>query len=191
MQASGDITRLLAEMKSGNAEARSRLFEAVMPELRRLAGRYMRPERVDHILQPTALVNEAYVRMAGDEKSSWHNRAHFFAIASLCMRQILTDHARREQAAKRGAGAAAVELDENCAQFFEDPALMLTLLGLFEKLEDLDPRLAKVAEMRCFGGMTNDEIAEVLGVHAKTVSRDWEMARDWLNGRLRSRSQSA
>ena len=176
----GDITLLLAELQAGDAAAESRLVPLVYDELRRLARRYMRAERVDHTLQPTALVHEAYLRLAGQRKTSWQNRAHFFGVAAQLMRRILVDHARARQAEKRGGSDANVTFDEALVL---KPAQNPDVLALDEalmRLAERDPRQSRIVELRFFGGLTEEEIAEVLGISPRTVKRDWTVARAWL-----------
>jgi len=174
------ITALLRAWAQGSEAAGEQLFSILHGELRRQAGRYMRRERRGHTLQPSGLVNEAYLRLAGAPDLDWHSRAHFFAIAARVMRQVLVDHARRRQAAKR----------EGCLVTLEDadaPAAPLELLDLETALRELvalDPRQARVVELRFFGGLDVEETAAVLGLSARTVKREWQTARAWLQHRL-------
>jgi RNA polymerase sigma factor (TIGR02999 family) len=174
------VTTLLRAWAQGDETAGERLFPLLYGELRRQAARYMRRERRGHTLQPSGLVHEAYMRLAGAPGLDWHSRAQFFAIAARVMRQVLVDHARRKRAAKR----------EGCHVTFDDaeaPAVPLELLdleGALEELVALDPRQAKVVELRFFGGLDVDETAEVLGLSARTVKREWQTARAWLQHRL-------
>lgn len=174
------ITALLRAWAQGSEAAGEQLFSILYGELRRQAGRYMRRERRGHTLQPSGLVNEAYLRLAGAPDLDWHSRAHFFAIAARVMRQVLVDHARRRQAAKR----------EGCLVTLEDadaPAAPLELLDLETALRELvalDPRQARVVELRFFGGLDVEETAAVLGLSARTVKREWQTARAWLQHRL-------
>jgi RNA polymerase sigma factor (TIGR02999 family) len=174
------VTTLLREWAQGNQAAGDQLFPILYGELRRQAGRYMRRERRCHTLQPSGLVNEAYLRLAGSPDLDWHDRAHFFAIASRVMRQVLVDHARRRKAAKREG--CLVTLDDADA-----PAVPLDVLDLesaLAELDALDPRQARVVELRFFGGLDVDETADVLGLSARTVKREWKTARAWLQRRL-------
>ena len=177
------ITELLAKARSGDPDAGEELARAVNGELRALAATYLSRERGDHTLQPTALVNEAYLRLLGQTNVSWKNRAHFFGIAAGIMRRILVDHARRSHAARRDRDNA-VTLDESLgieARGVDD------ILGVHEALDRLtvfDPRQARVVELKFFAGLSLDEIAEVLEVSAATVSREWGMARAWLENEL-------
>jgi len=177
------VTHLLAALRAGG-ESRDRvtgqLVEALYPELRRLAARLMRRERSGHTLQPTAVVHEAFLRLANQRTVDWQDRAHFLGIAARVMRQILIEHARRRGAAKRGANPDRVTLDEALVAG-DDPALgMLALDDVLTRLAEVDPRGAQVAELRIFGGLTVQEVAHALGVSARTVHADWAMARLWL-----------
>jgi RNA polymerase sigma factor (TIGR02999 family) len=177
---SNEVTQLLVEWTSGSKPALDRLIPLVEGELRRLARSYMRRERSDHTLQTTALVNEAYMLLVKQRNVQWQNRAHFFAIAAQLMRRILIDHAKGRKRAKRGGGAIQVSLDDAMALSTDRPAELLALDDALEKLAANDPRKARVVEMRYFGGLSFEESAEVLGVSANTVMRDWRMARAWL-----------
>lgn len=174
------ISQLLFEVSHGNREAEAALMTQVYGELRRLARRYMRAERANHTLQPTALVNEAYMRLMADPGVTWQNRAHFFATAAQLMHHILVDHARARKAAKRGGIQHQVTLNEALASAENKSVDVLALHEALEKLATLDKRQARVVEMHFFGGMTFAEIAHVLDASERTVKRDWEMARAWL-----------
>ncbi len=184
MADSAEITRLLRELQTGNRTAESMLMDAVYPDLKRIAARYLRNERRGHTLQATALVNEACVQLLGQTEKDWTNRSHFFAIASRLMRRIMVDYARNKNAAKRGGGLQRVELTE--AMVISDDRLEQILLidAALNRLEAWDPRQCRVVELRFFGGLSEDEIAEVLGVASRTVKRDWNVARAWLHGEL-------
>jgi RNA polymerase sigma-70 factor (ECF subfamily) len=177
-----DVTILLGELARGNKEAASQLVPIVYGEMRRLAGKYMRRERTDHTLQPTALVHEAYLKLVA-QRSDWQSRVHFFAVAAQVMRHILIDHARSHLRAKRG-GAKEVTLDE--AMVFSEgrSAELLAIDEAMQRLAKLDPRQSKIVEMRFFGGLTVEETAEALGISPITVKRDWSLARAWLYGEL-------
>ena len=178
-----DITRLLREWRSGNAEALQHLIPLVYGELHALASRYLSHERRDHTLQTTALVNEAYLKLAGQRDVDWQNRAHFFGIAAQLMRRILVDHARRDRRVKRGGGAPHLSLDDldpASAAPPLDPADAYTIDHALSRLETLDPQQGRVVELRYFGGMTIEETAEVLGLSPATVKREWSVARAWL-----------
>ena len=189
--ASGDVTHLLTEIRSGSPEARDKLIPLVYEHLRRLAASYMRRERPDHTLQATALVNEAYLRLVSQKRISWQDRAHFFAIAARLMREILVEHARAHQTEKRGGKLEKLPLDQSL-EF--SPAKSRELIDLDDALESLarlDPQQARVVELRFFGGLTEEETAEVLGISSRTVKRDWVTARAWLHGELSVRKKSS
>ncbi len=179
-----EITQLLAEWSDGNQAALDDLYPLVYDELHRLARRYMSRERKGHTLQTTALINEAYVRMVDQRKVRWANRSHFFAISAQIMRRILIDHARRQAYAKRGGGARQVSLDETAAVVKDDLSEFLRLDEALQSLAELDKRRSQVVELKYFGGLNNDEIAEVLKISKNTVIRDWNMARAWLHRQL-------
>ena len=184
MASSGEITQLLSRLRLGDATAQDQLIELVYPDLRRLAGRCIRRERPGHTLQPTALLHEAWMELVNDSSIDWQNRAHFFALAARCMRRILVEYARGRNAQKRGGGGAKVELTEGLL-FSEDQIdTVLMVDEALGQLAEWDARQAQIVEMRYFGGLTEDEIGAVLGVSARTVKRDWSMARDWLAVRL-------
>ena len=159
----------------------------VYEELRRLAQRYMSGERPGHTLQATALVNEAYLRLADRTGSHWQDRSHFFAGAARIMRHILVDHARNRHRAKRGAGAVNVELSEALVLVEEQAEQVVDLNEALQRFAGLDRRASQVVELKYFGGMSYDEIAEVLGISAITVRRDWEFAKAWLHKELSAR----
>jgi RNA polymerase sigma factor (TIGR02999 family) len=161
------------------------VVEALYPELRRIAGSLMRKERPGHTLQPTALVGEAFVRLVDERQITWQDRAHFLGIAARVMRQILVDHARRRGAAKRGGGGERVTFDERLGHGAARGLAVLDLQRALDRLEALDPRGARVAVLRLFGGLTVPEIAEVVGVAPRTVDGDWAVARRWLARELR------
>jgi RNA polymerase sigma factor (TIGR02999 family) len=178
-----DITRLLREWRGGDGEALERLIPLVHDELHELAARHLSRERRGHTLQPTALVNEAYLKLAGQPGVDWQSRAHFFAIAATVMRRILVDHARRKRSRKRGAGAATMALDDLAV---ESPRREVDVFDAYAldraltRLERLDERQARVVELRYFGGMTVEETAEVVGSSPATIYREWAVARAWL-----------
>jgi len=178
------ITALLAELSAGNRDVESRLIPQVYGELRRLAAHYMRSERGNHTLQPTALVNEAYTRLVQQPQIPWQSRAHFFATASHLMRHILVDHARTRRAGKRGGLQRQVTLDDALLPSSERTMDVLILDEALENLAQFDPRQARIVELHFFGGLTFAEIALVLKVTERTVKRDWSMARAWLKGEL-------
>ena len=178
------ITALLVQLSAGNREVEALLIPQVYGELRRLAARYMRHERGEHTLQPTALVNEAYAQLVQQPQIPWQNRAHFFATAARLMRNILVDHARRRVAAKRGGLQQQVTLNEDVLRAQNRTVDVLVLDQALERLAEFDARQARIVELHFFGGLNFDEIAEVLEVSERTVKRDWSMARSWLKGEL-------
>ena len=162
------------------------LFPLVYDELKRLARRYLRRERSSHTLQPTALVNEAYLRLVGDQARDWQNRAHFIGVSVSVMKRILIDHARRKQALKRGSEMESMEGAEDYAGLsLEQAEELLALNVALDRLEKMSPRQRQVVELRYFGGLSTEETAEVLQVSPVTVKRDWVIARAWLKGQLR------
>jgi RNA polymerase sigma factor (TIGR02999 family) len=179
-----EVTQLLGDWRRGNADALEKLAPLVYEELRRLAHRYMQGQRADHTLQTTALVNEAYLRLADKARPDFANRSHFFAVAAKAMRHILVDQAKAAQRQKRGGRAVKIELDEAALVSPEEPKAILDLNDALERLGTLDSRKAQVVELRYFGGLTENEIAEVLKVSAVTVRRDWVFAKTWLYGQL-------
>lgn len=181
----GDITQLLNNAEAGNSRADSELFTLVYAELRKLAGTCLRAERPDHTLQPTALVNEAYLRLAGGRAISWQGRAHFFGIAGRVMRRILVEYARQRNAAKRGGGLGRLDLDDSMAFVQRDPARLIEVDQALARLAAVDARAVTVVELRFFAGLSLEEAAETLAVSRKTVQRDWEFARVWLERELR------
>ena len=179
-----EITELLVAWSDGDQAALEKLSPLVYDELHRLAHRYMRSERAGHTLQTTALVNEAYVRLIDWKNVRWQNRAHFFGVSAQLMRRILVDFARSRGYQKRRAGATVVTLDETAPISDEKGADLVALDEALVALAELDPRQAKVVELRFFGGLTNEEAAEVLKVSEGTVRRDWSLARAWLHREL-------
>jgi RNA polymerase sigma-70 factor (ECF subfamily) len=181
-----EVTQLLADWSQGDRAALDKLTPLVYEELQRLAHRYMEGQRPNHTLQTTALVNEAYLRLADQRRPSFTNRSHFLAVAAKAMRQILVDHAKASQRQKRGGGAAKVQLEEAALISAAQPREILELNDALERLATLDSRKAQVVEMRYFGGLKQEEIAEVLKVSTITVRRDWVFARAWLYSELHS-----
>jgi RNA polymerase sigma factor (TIGR02999 family) len=177
---SDEITRLLLEMRKGNSQAADDLIPLVYDQLRRMARSMLRGERGDHTLQPTALVNDALMRLIGTADLEWKSRAHFFAVSSTIMRRILIDSARAHRAEKRDGDLTQVSLDSNLKYEWRQADSLLSLNEALDKLEGLDPRLCKVVEMKFFAGMTEAETGEVLNVSVRTVKRDWQFAKDWL-----------
>ena len=180
------VTQLLEQWSHGDDAALAELTPLVYKELRRLAHRHMGGERRDHTLQTTALVNEAYLRLAGQTNPSWQDRAHFFAVAARAMRQILVNYAKSQGSQKRGGGAIKVELGEAALVSQEQSKEIVDLHEALERLATLDARKAQVVELKYFGGLNYDEMAEVLKISPVTVRRDWEFARAWLHTELHS-----
>lgn len=197
-----DITKLLLEWSDGNGAALSELFPLVYEELRRMAAQHLRRERSAHTLQRTALVHEAFLRLADQKHVTWRSRAQFFGLASQMMRRILVDYARRRSAAKRGQEPVRVDLENlihgTGAGAERDLQLQLSSVeadldfdcfdDVLQRLEQLDPRQGRLVELRFFGGLSLDEAAEVLGVSLATVKRDWVFARAWLQRELADRA---
>ena len=175
-----EMTDLLAAWSDGDREALDRLLPLVERELHRLAHHYMSRERPDHTLQTSALVNEAYLKLVDQTRVRWQNRAHFFAIAAQTMRRILIDHARRRRYDKRGGGARPLPLDEAAHITDERAAELVALDDALKLLQDVDERKARVVELRYFGGLSVEEVAEVLKVSPDTVGREWRRARAFL-----------
>jgi RNA polymerase sigma factor (TIGR02999 family) len=176
----GEVTQILLEFRQGNRDAQDRLIPLVYRELRRIAGAHLRRETAEHSLQPTALVHEAYLRLIDIRQVEWQDRAHFFSIASTLMRRILVDHARARGANKRGSGSETLELDENLLSAPGRSPEILALDDALTQLATLDQRQAKIVELRFIVGLTEEEIAEVLGMSVRTVKRDWRFAKAWL-----------
>ena len=185
MESSENVTQLLLKWNEGDARALEQLMPLVYSELRRLARNYLRRERQDHTLQPTALVNEAYLKLIDRKNARWQNRAQFYGVAAQLMRRILVDHARQHQAAKRGGPHQERLSITSAGQLADKPEV--DLLALHEALEELkifDSQQERIVELKFFGGLSIDETAEVLGISHATVERDWKMARAWLRRKL-------
>jgi RNA polymerase sigma factor (TIGR02999 family) len=180
------ITELLLELRDGRAGVMDRLYPLVYDELRRVAQRAIRGEQSGHTLGTTGLVHEAYFRLADQTRLELRDRAHFFGIAARAMRHILVDHARRHRTAKRGGAAPVIALEEAVLGVEDRAEALLALDEALRDLEALDPRLAQVVQCRFFGGLTEDETGEVLGVTARTVRRDWLKAKGWLYQQLKA-----
>lgn len=176
----GDVTELLLAWSSGNPDAEQRLLPLVYAELHGLAASYMRRERAGHTLQPTALVHEAYMRLVDQDRVEWRNRAHFFAVAAQMMRRILVDHVRRRQAARRGENQPALSLTDVADLGVEISPDILAVDQALAALTAIDIEKGRIVELRFFGGLSNEEIAEVLGVSLATIARHWRVARAWL-----------
>ena len=184
--ATGEVTRLLMRLKQGDTSAESKLVPLVYEELRRLAKHFMRGERRNHTLQATALVHEAYIRLIGEERVDWQSRAHFFGLAGQAMRRILVDHARAKLAKKRGGSRQKISLDD-ALLFTDDPSQqILDLNNALDRLAERDPRQCRIVELRFFAGLTEEEIAEALGIAVRTVKNDWRVAKAWLYQQLKA-----
>jgi RNA polymerase sigma factor (TIGR02999 family) len=175
-----EVTRLLADWGRGDRSALDKLFPLVHAELRRIARRQMSGERPGHTLQATALVNEAYLKLAGQEGFEWHDRAHFYAVCAQVMRHILIDHARGHARDKRGGGAIQVSLNEVAVMAGEQAADFVALDEALRALEAVDPQKGRIVELRYFGGLSIEETAEVLKISPRTVRREWRRAKAWL-----------
>jgi RNA polymerase sigma factor (TIGR02999 family) len=175
-----EVTRLLADWSRGDRSALDKLFPLVHLELRRIARRQMSQERAGHTLQATALVNEAYLKLAGQEGFEWHDRAHFFAVCAQVMRHILIDHARGHARDKRGGGAIQVSLNEVAVMPAEQADDFVALDEALRALEAIDPQKGRLVELRYFGGLSIEETAEVLKISPRTVRREWRRAKAWL-----------
>lgn len=182
----GDITVLLHRVSAGDRDAETALIHHVYRDLRRLAAHYLRRERSDHTLQPTALVNEAYLRMVGTAQIQWQDRSHFFRVAATVMRRILVDEARSRRADKRGGDRIHIPFDEVHAGGEKFTDLVIDVDRALTNLALIDERQAQVVEMRFFGGLSEEEIACCLATSTRTVKREWAMARAWLKGELGS-----
>ncbi|HTP88458.1 MAG TPA: sigma-70 family RNA polymerase sigma factor [Bryobacteraceae bacterium] len=184
----GEVTLLLAEMRLGHEDALARLMPIVYAELRRLAGHYLRGERIGHTLQPTALINEAFLRLVGQDHAKWEHRGQFIGVAAQVMRRVLVDYARQRATGKRAA--CAVTLDEerlSPGAVVDRTEEILAVEEVLECLGKLDPQQARIVELRYFGGLSVDETAECLGISPRTVKRDWAVARAWLRAQLAER----
>jgi RNA polymerase sigma factor (TIGR02999 family) len=181
------ITLLLKQWSDGDRNAESQLYSIVYGELRRLAGHYMRREQPGHTLRPTALVNEAYLRLVGGQPADFQNRKHFFYLASQVMRHILVDHARSRLASKRGGSLRQVTLDDQIPMSDAGMTELLAVHEALEKLSSKDPRKARIVQLRYFAGLSVEETAAIIGTSEKTVKRDWSLARLWLQQELAER----
>jgi RNA polymerase sigma factor (TIGR02999 family) len=186
--AGGDVTALLGRLRAGNQDVAGQLVPLIYDELRRIAGARMRRERAGHTLQATAVVHEAWLRLAGEQEIQWQNRAHFFAIAARAMRQVLLDHARQRHAEKRGGeGTQKVEMDVDVlaggASRIED---IVAIDEVVTRLSELDQQQGRIVELRFFAGLSVEETAEVMGISESTVKREWRIAKAWLHRELAS-----
>jgi RNA polymerase sigma-70 factor, ECF subfamily len=179
-----NITRLLEQWSEGDEEALNRLMPLVYDELHRLAAAYLRRERREHTLQPTALVNEAYLKLIDQQHAHWRNRAQFFGVAAQLMRRILVDHARAHRARKRGGDRFLVSLGNGRSFGSQPDADLLTIHDLLNRLAEIDPEQGRIVELRFFGGLTINETAEVMQVSHTTIEREWKIAKAWLKREL-------
>lgn len=184
MPAQKETTRLLHELADDDGSAAERLFAAVYDELRALAGDFFRRQPIDHTLQPTALVNEAFIKLIDQTRIEWQSRAHFLAIAAQAMRQILIDHARGRATAKRGGDLCRVTLDPAVTPITDTDPTLLDLDDALRKMAAMDQRQSKIVELRFFGGMTVAEVAHVLGISKTTVEEEWRMSKAWIRREL-------
>jgi len=182
----GEITAILQNAHLGKEEAFSQLIPLVYQELRQLAGFYLRNQRAGHTLQPTALVHEVYLRLAGQETPVWNNRDHFFASTARIMRNLLVDHARARSRKKREGGMDQGSLEQGVLLPSPDPEDVLALDSALDRLAEIDARAARVVELRYFVGLNTQEVADAMGVTTKTIQRDWNLAKTWLQAELGS-----
>ncbi len=180
----GDLTGLLVEWGSGRREALDELMPLVYPELERLARSYLRRERADHTLQTSALIGEAYLRLVDQDRVQWQNRGHFFGICAQMMRRILVDHARRHKAAKRPSAHPRITYDDQAGPGLAPDVDVLDLHEALNKLAEIDPRQARVVELRYFGGLTIEETAAAMEIAPSTIKREWATAKAWLHREL-------
>lgn len=180
----GEVTQLVQLAGQGDRSALSRVMDVLYDDLRQIADRFFRHESAQHTLQPTALIHESFLRLLGQERSQWQGRAHFLSLASLTMRRILTDHARSKRMQKRGGAAVRVPLEPDHRLSLDSCDDVLAVHEALQRLEKLDPRQARIVELRFFGGLTNPQVAEVLGVSLRTVEAEWTMIRAWLRREL-------
>lgn len=186
-----EVTRMLIDWSGGDREAPAKLMPLVYEELRQLARQYLQRERADHTLQATGLVHEAYLRLVDQSTTTWQNRAHFFGVAAQLMRRILVDYARSHRAEKRGGGWDKLVFDEAIAPAAERSIDLIALDDALKDLLALDPRQSQIVELRFFGGLTNEEVAEVLDVSPRTVKREWRMAKAWLRRAITTEESDA
>jgi RNA polymerase sigma factor (TIGR02999 family) len=185
-----DVTRLLAELSRGNASAMDQLVPLIYPQLRELAAKHFRRERRDHTLQATALVNEAYLRLVGQERAHWEGRIHFLSVASVLMRRILVDHARKRGASIRPGSNQKVDLEDAMLVTDQSAANMLAIDEALLRLAAMDAQQARVVELRFFGGLSVEETAQSLRISTATVKRDWSSARAWLYTQVKASTRA-
>jgi RNA polymerase sigma-70 factor (ECF subfamily) len=187
---SGEVTRLLRQLKVGREDAAAELAPLIYQELHRLAAACMRRERPEHTLQPTALVNEAYIRLVGQRDVRWQNRSHFYGIAARVMRRVLLDYARKRQSGKRGGQQKKVEFDENMCGSDQQLEAALAVDECLQRLERLDPQQGRVVELRFFAGLNVEDTAQILGISTATVKREWQFAKAWLQREMNGEAPS-
>ena len=175
-----DVTLLLKRLSNGDQDALAQLIPLIYDELHRLAAFHLQRERIEHTLQTTALVHEAYLRLVDQKEAHWKNRGHFFAVAAQAMRRVLVDYARRHQAVKRGSSLPKISLDEAIAVSHGTANQLLVLDELLNRLTSVDPQESRIVELRFFGGLTVEETAEAMGISPATVKREWSVAKAWL-----------
>ncbi len=180
----GNVTELLQRWSDGDPDAFERLLPLVYDELRRMADQFLRHERVDHTLQPTALVHELYLKMVDQDRAQWQDRAHFFSVAAKMMRRILVDHARKHITGKRGAGALHLPIEDALDKPVEPSRTLLAVDDALTRFAAFDPERSRIVELRYFGGLDLEEIATLLQVSRTTVKRQWTVARMWLHREL-------
>ena len=183
---SAEITQLLLAWRNGEPQALENLMPLVLRELKKIARNFMRGQRVGHTLQTTALVNEAYMRLVDSNRVNWQDRSHFFAISAQLMRRVLVDIARRKNSAKRGGERVQVSLADDVKAAPQKETDVVALDEALERLADLNPRHSRIVELKYFGGLTEEEIAETLDISVRTVRRDWNVARAWLFRELKT-----
>lgn len=188
MNPHGEVTNLLAAWGKGDQSALNELMPLVYNELHRMARRAWSRQEQGNTLQPTALINEAFLRLAGTENASFQNRCHFLAVACTAMRQILVNHAKSRHTGKRGGGEAALSIDDVQLAVHQEATEVVALHEALKRLQDIDPRKSQVVEMRYFGGLSIEETAEALGISVITVNRDWRLARTWLIREMKGES---
>ena len=190
MTSPNNVTQLLQNWKNGDKEALDELMPVVYDELRRIASRYLKQQRSNHTLQTTALVHEAYMRLIGKQDIEWQNRAHFFGIAARMMRYILMDYAIAQQAEKRGGGNLKLSLDDVIELPEKNELDVAVLHDSLNTLAEVDERKSQIVELKFFAGLSNEEVAEVMGVSLATVNREWRMARAWLQSELQKKDDT-
>jgi RNA polymerase sigma factor (TIGR02999 family) len=186
-----EVTQVLLDWNRAEGNAAERLIPLVYDELRRLARQYLQRERSDHTLQATGLVHEAYLRLVDQNSVTWQNRAHFFGVAAQAMRRILVDHARSRRAEKRGGDCEKLEFNEELLPSGERAVDLIALDDALRDLEKLDARQSHVVELRFFGGLTNEEIAEALDISPRTIKREWRLAKAWLRRHISGEDRDA